>query len=301
MIIPPFLKENDKIRIVAPAGKIKKEFVESGVKWLRSQCYNVVLGNHVLDEYNMFAGKDEDRLNDLQEALDDKEAKAIICARGGYGSVRLIGNLNFTRFLEHPKWIVGFSDITVFHNVLNSLGVVSIHGSMLRHFPKPGAKISESVKSLFFVLERNKPVYETNSDEHNRVGIARGELVGGNLSIVYSLLGTPQELNVKGKILFIEDIGEHLYHTDRMIQSLKQSGKLSQLAGLVVGDFIKMRDNRTAFGMDAYEIISNAVNEYKYPVCFGFPAEHDKRNLALVFGMKWELEVNDFGSSLSIL
>lgn len=300
MILPLNLKKGDKIRIVAPAGRIKKEFVLSGVEWLKQQGYNVKLGNHVLKEHYQFAGSDEERLSDMQEALDDKEAKAIICARGGYGSIRIIDKLDFSSFKRYPKWMVGFSDITVFHSVLNNLGVASIHGPMLRHFPKSGEKESESVKSLFSILEGKKPVYKIENQALNRSGKVEAELVGGNLSIIYSLIGTTYELKVKGKILFIEDIGEHLYHTDRMIHSLKQSGKLGQLAGLIVGDFSKMKDSKNDFGQDVQDIIHEPVKEYNYPVCFGFPAGHDIKNLALAFGKKWELEITKNESTLKM-
>jgi len=300
MIVPPYLKEGDKIRVVAPAGKSKKEFVLPAVEWLRSLGYQAVAGEHVLDDFNQFAGSDEGRLTDLQEALDDSEAKAIICARGGYGTARIADRLDFTAFLKHPKWIAGFSDITVLHNRLNKLGIASIHGPMLRHFPKPGGSISESVKSLFAILKGEKPVYKTEPATLNRPGKAKAELVGGNLSIIYSLTGTPYGLKTDGKILFIEDIGEYLYHTDRMMHSLKLGGKLEHLTGLVVGGFTKMKDNRTAFGMDAYGIISEAVKDYNYPVCFGFPAGHGKKNLALAFGMEWELKVTESGVRLMV-
>lgn len=301
MVISPYLNKGDKIRIVAPAGKIQKELVLQGVEWLKTIGFKVETGTHVTDERNQFAGSDENRLADMQEALDDRDAKAIICARGGYGSIRLINKLNFTKFKKHPKWLVGFSDITVFHSVFNKLRIASIHGPMLRHFPNPGEEGSESVQHLFQLLKAgHTKAYKTIAGKYNREGNAKAELVGGNLSILYSLMGTHFDLNVKGKILFIEDIGEYLYHTDRMVHSLKMSGKLGGLKGLVVGDFTSMKDNKASFGMNVHEIIADAVNEYNYPVCFGFPAGHNKINLPLVFGRGWELDVTGQSSVLKL-
>ncbi len=293
MINPPYLNGKSTFRIVAPAGKIKKEYVHNGIQWLESQGYRVIPGDHMLDVHNQFAGRDTSRLQDLQEALDDPETSVILCARGGYGTIRIVDRLNFSSFLNHPKWIVGFSDITILHCVMNRLGVASIHGSMVRHLPKPGAGASESVQSLFALLNGEKQEYTPRNHALNRTGRAEAELVGGNLSIIYSLTGTPYELNLSDKILFIEDIGEYHYHIDRMMHNLKLSGKLSQLAGLVVGGFTKMKDSRKNFGLNAFEIISKAVKDYDYPVCFGFPAGHDKKNLALTFGAKWKLEVSE--------
>lgn len=301
MIVPPFLKQNDKIRIVAPAGKIKKDFVISSIEWLKNQGFNVILGKHVFDVYNQFAGKDDDRATDLQEALNDPEASMIVCARGGYGTVRVINKLDFSKFLEKPKWLVGFSDITVLHNRLNWLKVASIHEPMLRHFPKPESKISESINSLFSILEGKKQKYISPKNKLNREGKATAEMVGGNLSIIFSMRGTTDDLDTEGRILFLEDVGEYLYHTDRMIQNLKLGGKLDKLAGLVVGKFSRMKDNSISFGRNAYEIIYDAVSEYSYPVCFGFPAGHNKKNLALAFGMKWELKVSEKESSLKLM
>jgi muramoyltetrapeptide carboxypeptidase len=301
MEIPPYLKQGDKIRIVAPAGKIKKEFVQNGKLWLESQGYRVILGDYTLNAHNQFAGRDTSRLQDLQEALDDPETSVILCARGGYGTIRIVDRLNFASFLKHPKWIVGFSDITVLHSQVNKLGVASVHGPMVRHLPKPGGRMSESVQSLFSLLKGEKQQYKAENHSLNRTGKAEAELIGGNLSILSSLTGTPYKLNFSDKILFIEDIGEYHYHIDRMMHSLKLSGQLSRLAGLVVGGFTRMKDNRKEFGMNACEIISEAVKDYDYPVCFGFPAGHDKKNLALALGVNWKLEVSRKSSVLNMM
>ena len=301
MIFPDYIKKGDLIRIVAPAGKIKKEFVASGVEWLRNEGYEVIVGDHVQDELNNFAGTDEDRLFDLQQALDDPDASAVICARGGYGTIRVIDRIDFSRFLKYPKWVVGFSDITILHNLLNGLEVASVHGPMLRHFPGTGISPSESVQKLFSVLKGGKLTYVVQHNSFNRSEKTEAELIGGNLSIIYSLLGTPNDLDFTGKILFIEDIGEYLYHIDRMIHSLKYSGAFDKIAGLVVGDFTDMKDSRSDFGMDVYEIITTAVGGYNFPVCFDFPAGHDKKNLPLVFGQTWQLKVSELETVLKML
>ena len=291
MVIPDFLKPNSRIRVVAPAGKVKRQFVSGSVAWLRSRGFEVVVGNHVFDVFNQFAGRDDDRRADLQDALDDPNATVIICARGGYGTARLIDRLDFSHFLENPKWLAGFSDITVLHNRLNNLGVASIHGAMLRHFNSRNGEVPEKIRSLFFLLEGGKPEYHAKYHKFNREGRTKAELAGGNLSIIYSLRGTPVDLKTNGKILFLEEVGEYLYHTDRMLRNLKLGGKLANLAGLVVGEFSKMKDNDSPYGKEAYEIIAEAVQEYDYPVCFGFPAGHGRKNLALAFGRQWELAV----------
>ena len=301
MKIPPPIKPGDKIRIVSPAGKVKEEFVYPAVEWLQKQGYRIELGKHVFDSHFQFAGTDGQRLEDLQTAMDDHETAAIICSRGGYGTVRFIRKLDFSKFVSNPKWLVGFSDITILHSCLNNRQVATIHGAMPKHFFDKDGNPSENLESLMKLLTSGKSNYSFKKSENNRSGKVSGELVGGNLSIISSMQGTPCELKTKGKILFLEDIDEFLYHTDRMIHQLKLSGKLEGLAGLVLGDFTDMKDNESPFGKSVHEIIMDAVQEYDYPVCFGFPAGHDKRNLALAFGMTWDLEVSDKSSTLRLL
>ena len=291
MKIPLSIKPGDKIRIVSPAGKVSEKHVLPAVEWLQKQGYRVELGKHVFASHYQFAGTDQQRLDDLQTALEDPETAAIICSRGGYGTVRIIEKLNCTDFLKYPKWLVGFSDITILHVCMNNLGVATIHGAMPRYFFDENGLPTENLNSLMQLLSGKKVQYSVKSEKANKPGKVSGELVGGNLSIISSLQGTKYEIDTFGKILFLEDIDEFLYHTDRMIHQLKLSGKLDNLAGLIIGDFTEMKDNESPFGKTVHEIVSEAVEDFSYPVCFGFPAGHDKKNLALGFGLKWELEV----------
>lgn len=293
MIIPKYLNPGDKIHIVSPAGKVKEQHVLPAVEWLKKQGYKVELGKHVFADHFQFAGTDNQRLEDLQNAIDDPETNVILCSRGGYGTVRIISQLKWGNFKKHPKWMAGFSDITILHICLNNLGFATIHGAMPRHFFDEKNHPTENLYSLLNALKGENTEYVTDFDPNNKPGDARGELVGGNLSIISSLQGTNYEIETDGKILFLEDIDEFLYHTDRMIHQLKLSGKLDNLAGLIVGDFTDMKDNESPFGKSIHKIISEAVEEFDYPVCFGFPAGHDKKNLALTFGRKWKLEVSE--------
>jgi muramoyltetrapeptide carboxypeptidase len=293
MKTPSAIKPGVKIRIVSPAGKVKEEYVLPAVEWLIQQGYKVELGKHVFAGHFQFAGTDKQRLDDLQTALDDPDAAAIICSRGGYGTMRIIDKLNFDNFKIHPKWLVGFSDITILHICLNNLGIATIHGAMPKYFLDENKIPTENLESLMQLLQGEQVAYIITPEKNNKQGHAMGELVGGNLSIISSLQGTKYEIDTYGKILFLEDIDEFLYHTDRMVHQLKLSGKLDNLAGLVIGDFTDMKDNESPFGKSVHDIISEAVQEFDYPVCFGFPAGHDKKNLALGFGMIWELNVSE--------
>lgn len=299
MIIPDYIKHNSKIRIVSPAGKIAKEHVLPAVDWLKEQGYHVELGEHVFDEHFQFAGTDEDRLADLQEAFDDPDCDAIICSRGGYGTVRIIDKLNFSGLLEKPKWLVGFSDITILHSCLNRMNVPTIHGVMPRYFFDKQGNPTEDLISMMQLIRGDRISYNVEPNPFNRKGVARADLVGGNLSIITSLHGTIYDIDTEGKILFIEDIDEFLYHTDRMVHQLKLSGKLDNLAGLILGDFTDMKDNESPFGKTVHQIFAEAVEDYKYPVCYGFPGGHDKKNLALSFGKEWELNVTDSKTTLN--
>jgi len=301
MKTPPYLKSGSKIRIVSPAGKIDKKYVLPAMQWLENQGYKVELGKHVLARHFQFAGTDVQRLEDLQSALDDPETNAILCSRGGYGTVRIISSIDFTQFLKKPKWLVGFSDITILHSCLNNQETATIHGAMPRHFFNTEGSPSENLDTLIQLLSGKSSVYSFSNSEYNRPGKAEGELVGGNLSIISSLQGTKFELQTEGKILFLEDIDEFLYHTDRMLYQLKLSGKLNNLAGLVLGDFTDMKDNESPFGKTIHEIIRDAVREYDYPVGFGFPAGHEKKNLALAFGKTWHLNVTDKQATLNFV
>jgi muramoyltetrapeptide carboxypeptidase len=291
MIVPQYLKPGSKIRIVSPAGKVDQKHILPAAEWLKKEGYNVELGKHVFAEHFQFAGTDDQRLEDMQEALNDPECKVILCSRGGYGTVRIIRQLDYSSFYKYPKWLVGFSDITILHNCLNNRDVATIHGVMPRFFFEKDELPTESLKSLMNLLTGKALKYTIPKTEFNRSGKVSAKLVGGNLSVISSLQGTQCALDTNGKILFLEDIDEFLYHTDRMIHQLKLSGKLDNLAGLILGDFTEMKDNESPFGKTIHEIIRNAVEEYDYPVCFGFPAGHHKKNLALTFGQKVDLHV----------
>lgn len=290
MIIPPFLQPGDRIRIVAPAGKVQKDKVLPGIELLQDEGYEVLPGKHVFDRNFQYAGTDKQRAADLQEALNDLDTKAIVCARGGYGTIRIIEKLDFTSLLRNPKWLVGFSDVTVLHAVLNKMGIASIHGAMPSFFLE-NKKPSKSFFSLMELLSSGKSKIELTADTLNRPGTCSGELIGGNLSLIYGLQGTPWQLNTKGKILFIEDLSEYLYHLDRMMQNLRLSGMLKDLAGLVVGGFTDMKDNDSPFGKTANEIILEAVHDYHFPVCFNFPSGHIPKNLSLMFGSEYQLDI----------
>lgn len=299
MYQPAALKKGDKIGIVSPAGKIDPEKVGIAVQKLENVGYKVVLGKHVFDEENQFAGSDMDRLSDFQIMLDDPEIKAILCSRGGYGCVRILEHLDFDLFIRDPKWIIGYSDVTVFHSYLNNiLGVESLHAAMPINFPADGFD-NKSVSSLIDSMSGNVEDYEIPSHQLNRVGISEGELVGGNLSILYSLRGTVMDFETHGKILFIEDVGEELYHLDRMMRNLKMGGKLSELQALIIGGMSEMKMGNTNFGKSAYEIINEVVDHYSYPVVYNFPAGHIKENWTLPMGRFLKLNVTDQTVKLS--
>lgn len=290
MIIPPYLQPGDRIRIVSPAGKVQKDKVLPGIGLLLDEGYEVLVGKHVFDKHFQYAGTDQQRAADLQEAISDEETKAIICARGGYGTVRILEKLDFSPLLKTPKWLVGFSDVTVLHAVFQKLGIASIHGAMPGFFIE-NKKPTRSFFSLIELLTSGKSQLEAKSHALNRAGSCSGELLGGNLSLLYSLRGTPWQLETSGKILMIEDLSEYLYHLDRMMQNLRLGGQLKNLAGLVVGGFTDMKDNDSPFGKSAPEIILEAVQDYHFPVCFEFPIGHIPKNMAVMFGSSYHLEV----------
>jgi len=298
MIFPKSLEKGSTIGIVAPAGKIDSETIHFAEKFLHKRGYKVVLGQHVTNSFHQYAGNDTHRAADLQHMLNSKDIDAIFCARGGYGTIRIINQLDFAHYLKYPKWIVGFSDITVLHAALNhKIKVASIHGPMPKNFPDK-ADDDEDIENLFKLLHGELPSYTIKPNALNRTGEAEGILIGGNLSLVYALRATELDPEPHGKILFIEDIGEYLYHLDRMMQNLKLSGFLAQLSGIVVGDFTDMKDNDDPYGQTVAEIIKEAVADYNYPVMFNFPAGHDHLNQPLVFGKRVTLKVTEDNSQL---
>lgn len=289
MTEPGFLRRGDKVTIIATAKNFDSKILAAAVKVLRGWGMEVIEGKHLYKKYHQFAGTDQQRLEDLQWALDTKEIKAVFCARGGYGTARIIDEVDWKKFVKSPKWIIGFSDVTTLHAQIQKNEVKSIHGPMPIQF---GAKEYESsLKKLQQLLFGQPLQYKINFNSLNKIGEAKGELTGGNLSIICSLMGTASEIKTKKRILFLEEVGENLYRVDRMIGQLKRAGMLKSLSGLMIGHFTDMEDNTVKFGKNAYEIISDAVKEYDYPVCFGFPAGHQADNFPLVLGSEIRLSV----------
>ncbi len=286
MNYPKYLKQNDKVVILSPSGKIEAQWVEGLKEVLESYGLLVNVAEHALCENGRFAGTDEERIKDLQEAIDDQDVRAIFCSRGGYGLARIIDKIDFSSLAKDPKWVVGFSDITVLHNALGRVGVASIHGIMAKHITLKAEGL-ENLMSMLFGRDVN---YEIPAHKFNKKGEATGELVGGNLSVLYGLRGTPFDIDYRGKILFIEDLSERLYHIDRMIQNLRLGGVFEQIRGLVVGQFTDI-DEDDSFAGGVYGVIAEAVKDYNIPVCFNFPAGHVENNQPLKMGAEYYLEV----------
>jgi muramoyltetrapeptide carboxypeptidase len=292
MKFPPYLKPGDKVSIISPAGKIERQIAERGAEILSQQGFRVEIGQHAFDEEGIFAGSDISRAADMQKALSDKTIKAIFFSRGGYGSLRTHLLINWSSFFKKPKWLIGFSDITVFHAYLSRHNIASVHGVMNAWFEKDEF-LTDSFLKMMKLLSGEMPYYEVSPHELNRNGVASGILTGGNLSIIQSLRGTPLDISPKGKILFIEDIDEHHYHLDRMMYNLKTGRVLEQLSGLVAGYFTGIKDGETPFGKTAYEIIKDAVAPYSFPVVFGFQSGHELPNYPLLMGSRISLNVSE--------
>jgi muramoyltetrapeptide carboxypeptidase len=296
MIKPSYLNKGDTIAIVSTARKISKEEIVPAIKLLKSWGLKVVTGKTIALEDHQFAGTDAQRTADFQLMLDSKNIKAIWCARGGYGTVRIIDKLDFSSFLKNPTWIIGYSDITVLHSHIHNLGVQSLHATMPINVLKNTENSLISLKNVLFGEKETKNI---DFSKHNWLGKSEGILVGGNLSILYSLLGSKSNINIDGKILFIEDLDEYLYHIDRMMLALKRNGCFENLKGLIVGGMTQMHDNTIPFGKTAEDIILDNIREYDFPVCFNFPAGHLDDNTALILGSKVKLEVNENGTVLT--
>jgi muramoyltetrapeptide carboxypeptidase len=294
---PPFLKAGDTIAITCPAGFITAEELQPAIRTMESWGFKVRLGNTVGKRDFSFGGTDEERARDLQILFDDPSVKAIMCARGGYGVTRILDRLSFTRMKERPKWIIGFSDITALHVHLSRFApMASIHSKMCNSFPADWASaeplVQESILSIRQALTGTKLRYTCTPDELNRTGVGEGILVGGNLSMLSHLMGTPSELHTYGRILFLEETGEYPYSIDRMFVNLRRAGKLSDLAGLIIGGFrMKPDDPGEEFGRTLYDIVREKTAPFKYPVCFGFPTGHQKHNVALKCGARYVLTV----------
>lgn len=303
---PPYLKQGDIIGITCPAGYITHEEIEPAVLQIESWGFKVIKGKTVGARDFTFGGTDEERLQDLQQMMNDTSIKAIMCARGGYGMVRIIDQLDFSIFKISPKWLIGFSDITILHCHLNSnYRFASIHSKMCNSFPSDWSRAEQiqidTIKSIEKALKGEELMsYQATYQINNRLGEAEGELIGGNLRCIENLSGSKSEIKTDGKILFVEDVGEYLYSIDRMFYNLKRAGKLNKLKGLVVGGFrVKKEDNEgDAFGKTLEQIVLDKVKEFTYPVCFDFPVGHQKANYALKCGIKHHLKVTEQETTL---
>lgn len=298
MTQPAYLKKGDKVAIVCTARKFSSHEAQKALQLLESWGLIGVLGQTIDVDCNQLGGTDEQRIKDFNAQLADPSIKAIWCARGGYGTVRIIDHIDSSLLLQNPKWIIGFSDVSVLHCHMNQFKIPTIHGLMAFSVAN---STQESLDSLYAALFGETIKYSIDSSEQNLQGEATGELVGGNLSILYSLLGSASALDTKGKILFIEDLDEYLYHVDRMMYNLDRNGLLKDLKGLIVGGMTKMHDNQIPFGQDAKQIVLSFAKKYQFPVAFDFPAGHGKDNYALIFGQKVKLVVAKEESTLRFL
>lgn len=292
LAIPPYLQAGDTIAITCPAGAVNTADIQVMAAYIEAQGFKVVLGATVGTAYYKFSGTDAERAQDLQQFLNDPHIKAIFFGRGGYGVVRILDQLDFTAFKQHPKWLVGYSDITAILGHIQSVcGVAGLHAHM-----QGGYQENEfhalSTHSLFNAVQGFGQTYIGESHPMNRVGGAQGLITGGNLALLSDLIGTPSDIDTTGKILFIEDIAEYKYNIDRMLWQLKRAGKLSKLAGLLVGGFTDTQDNEIPFGMDVYEMVAEKVVDYPYPVIYGFPVGHQAENYALICGGAYSLQVH---------
>ncbi len=293
IITPPYLEPGDTIGIVCPAGYMSAERVQPCIDRLHEWGFHTKTGLTVGSaSENYFSGTDKERLDDLQQMLDDDNIKAVLCGRGGYGITRIIDRIDFKRFKEKPKWIIGFSDITLLHlHIYTNFGISTLHA------PMAGAFIGKSSDDQYLLAWKNvitgqKIKYTVSSHNFNRKGESIGELVGGNLALIAHSIGTDSAVRTKGKILFLEDVGEYLYNIDRMLRQLKRAGKLDKLAGLIIGGFTDNKDTERPFGKTVEEIIHEVIGEYDYPVCFDFPVSHDEKNLPMKVGVGYKLKVS---------
>ncbi len=305
IIIPPYLKPGDTIGITCPSGFMTEKEIEPAVEQIKTWGFQILQGNTVGKRDFTFGGTDEERRKDFQDMINNPDVKAILCARGGYGVIRIIDQLDFSSFKKNPKWVIGFSDITVFHSHLHTtMGVATIHSKMCNSFPDDWTKAEpiqiETILSLKKALQGEKLQYKVDADGKNRMGISEGLLIGGNLKMLETMAATLSDISTNDKILFVEDVGEALYNIDRMFFNLKRSGKLNKLKGLLVGGFtnIKTETPGDEFGRTIYDIVLEKVKEFDYPVCFNFPVGHQRDNFALKCGVKHRLSIDGTNSLL---
>ena len=300
LIRPPYLKAGDTVAIVAPSGILKnrEREIKQADSMLRSWDLNVIVGKHVFSKADHFAGTDDERCQDLQNVMDDPSVSAIWCARGGYGTVRILDKLDYTKFKEKPKWVIGYSDITALHNQLHNEGFESLHALMCVSLTQDITEVQTSVDTFKAALFGNPENYVLDGSKYNRIGEATGQLIGGNLTMLHTMLGSDTSLDTEGKILFIEEIGEYKYHIDRMLQSMKRAGYFDNCKGVIVGDMSKLRKNTTLWGTSIEQLILDALKGYDFPIAFNMPAGHEKDNRALVLGRTVELKVGKEKSSI---
>lgn len=294
--IPPYLAKGDTVGIVATARKVELKSLQPAIDLLKSWGLHVVVGKTIGLENNQLAGADWQRATDLQQMMDNPSIKAIWSAKGGYGTVRVVDRLDFTKFKQKPKWIIGFSDTTVLHSHINTLDIATLHGIVCISVSRATPEAIESFRRALF---GEKLEYSIPAHGFNKPGKATGELVGGNLSVLYSIMGSRSQADVKGKILFIEDLDEYLYHIDRMMMNLERNGYFKEVKGIIIGGMTKMRDNDVPWGHDALEIIKEITSKYSIPICFNFPAGHIQDNRALPLGKTATLDITAAGTKLS--
>ena len=300
LIQPNYLQKGDTIAIVAPAGilKNKEEVMDKAKQLLESWELHVVFGKNIYNQNNHFAGTDIERASDFQEAIDNPTIKAIIAARGGYGSVRVLDKLDYTKFKENPKWIIGYSDITAFHSHFHNLGFETLHAMMASSLSDEPEEIQQTIASFKKALFGEELKYGIPSSEYNKIGKAAGQLVGGNISLLASMLGSKSQVSVDGNILFIEEIGEYKYSIDRMLQSLKRAGNFENCKGIIVGDMTKIKKNTTPWGSSIEQLVLDVFKEYDFPILFNFPAGHEPDNRALILGRNILLSVEKETSTI---
>ncbi len=293
MITPEFLQKGDTVGILATARKIDLVNLQPAIKLLESWGLHVVIGKTIGKSDNQLAGADWQRATDFQEMIDDPKIKAVWAAKGGYGTVRIIDRINFTAFKKKPKWIIGFSDVTVLHSHINNMNIETLHSIVAISAKTASPQAIESLRKALF----GEPLeYKLAAHPYNKNGKTKGEIIGGNLSVLYSILGSKSEVDTKGKILFIEDLDEYLYHIDRMMMNLKRNGYFDEIKALVIGGMTQMNDNDIPWGKDALAIIQDVLKDYNFPIIYNFPAGHSKDNRAMIFGQTVSIDVNEKGS-----
>jgi len=298
---PPYLKAGDTVAIIAPSGILKNRAgeIEQAKALLKSWGLHAIVGKHVFSKSNHFAGTDDERCEDFQKVLDDPKISAIWCARGGYGSVRILDKLNWEKFKQKPKWIIGYSDITAIHNEVHNEGVESLHAMMCVNLTKDLSDIETTISTFKNTLFGKPLSYTLEGSSYNKTGNTSGQLVGGNLTMLHTLLGSKSSVDTSGKILFIEEIGEYKYHIDRMLESLKRAGYFDHCKGVIVGDMSKMRTNTTLWGTSIEQLVLDALSDYNFPIAFNMPAGHEKDNRALILGRRVELRVGKNETSIN--